>query len=590
MTLLSSLFEEEAASSEPVGLPPGSILAVDLGSIHTRAILLDIAEGRYRLVGRGITPTTVGEPCNDALEGIYAAIRQVSEATGRTLLDENGDLIIPEESTFVGVNRFVATVSAGQPVSAFLIGLVPDISLESGRHAADSIYIKIRDILSLTDKRTVEEQMDALLEADVDLIFAVGGTDGGAEELMHRSLDTVFLAYSLMPTPRPPLLYAGNQDLNEYIDQQADEIGIQLICAPNVRPGLDWENLDGAQDKLVSIYHQRKSQNTPGLDTVGSWIGGDIIPTTHGFSRLVHLMGKLTGQNILGIDLGSTVTTLAAVIKGQAYTSVFADLGIGHSAAKILEHTPAEMLARWLSFSPTDPDEVPNYVWNKSIYPHTIPGDQRSLELEYALTREVIRFAFSSSAETWHNAATGAMFSAFDTILLGGATLTNTHLPGWSMLAIADVVQPTGITRVLADPHGVAPALGAIAPIQPEALVHLLESRTFTSLGTLIAASMRGKSGFATIKDKMGNEAQGEIIHNGSLMVVPLPEQQESYLTLQRAGIEGVRRNRPIPVSGGLMGIVIDTRGRPWRLPSNDEQRRKALRQWQQVVAQEVVS
>ena len=45
------------------------LLAVDVGSVHTRGILFDVVDGQYRLVATGRVPSTAGAPLFDKLVG-----------------------------------------------------------------------------------------------------------------------------------------------------------------------------------------------------------------------------------------------------------------------------------------------------------------------------------------------------------------------------------------------------------------------------------------------------------------------------------------------------------------------------------------
>ncbi|MFN3763053.1 MAG: glutamate mutase L, partial [Anaerolineae bacterium] len=59
----------------------GSILALDCGTVLTKAILLDQVEGSYHFVARGAAPTTTGSPWRDIALGIQHAIEQVEDIT-----------------------------------------------------------------------------------------------------------------------------------------------------------------------------------------------------------------------------------------------------------------------------------------------------------------------------------------------------------------------------------------------------------------------------------------------------------------------------------------------------------------------------
>ncbi len=593
MASYSDILEGKTSAEPAVGKLSGPLLAVDVGSVHTRAILLDVVEGMYRLIARGEVPTTAVEPWNDILIGVYNAIMQVSQATGRAIIDENGDLILPEAEEFGGVDAFVATASAGQPLRAVLVGLMPDFSLRSGKRAADSIYLSLADTISLADKRGIDGQIDALLAAEADLIFVVGGTDGGAVESMQKNLDTVLLAYMLMDNQvHPPLLYAGNSALSKAVQEKGARIGAKVLAADNVRPALGIEYLDGAQAQLASLYSEQKSRSTPGFAELVAWTEEGVQPTAHSFGRMIHLLGGLRGGNALGIDLGSMATTVAASIGGERYLNVFGQLGIGHRILSVLEETRLENLTRWLSREP-DADEVLNYMWNKSLFPHTVPNTHEELEIEHAVAREIIRYAASSARQSWRGVSQRGLLPSFETILLSGAALTNTPGYGLSLLVALDALLPVGVSRVYLDPYCIAPALGVVAPSDPQVVVQMLQTGAFYDLGTVVSISGRARQGeivlTGSLRPEGSNKPEPFEVRYGSISMLPLAYGERAELTLQprHVGVEGIGRKRKMAITGGELGLVVDARGRPWRFPRAAEQRHLLLRSWQQAVAQE---
>jgi len=51
---------------------------------------------------------------------------------------------------------------------------------------------------------------------------------------------------------------------------------------------------------------------------------------------------------------------------------------------------------------------------------------------------------------------------------------------------------------------------------------------------------------------------------------------------LRRGEIEDISvSNEPIRVRGGVCGLVLDARGRPMKLPSDDTVRRARLKEWE---------
>ena len=188
-----------------------TILAVDVGSVSTRASLFDVVDGHFRLVASGRAPSTVNAPLFDISEGVRMALDQVRAVTGRKLLDETDLLIMPVTNQGSGVDSFVATASAGPKVRTVLVGLMPGVSTESALRLADSTYLNLVGVIDLLDSRRESEKIDLILSSRPDLILIVGGTDGGAQDSVLQLVEFVAVASELFsPNQRPRIVYAGN--------------------------------------------------------------------------------------------------------------------------------------------------------------------------------------------------------------------------------------------------------------------------------------------------------------------------------------------------------------------------------------------
>jgi hypothetical protein len=183
-----------------------AILAADIGSIHTRLILLDLVDGAYRLVAQSQARTTAGFPYNDVGLGLQHAAQEISSVTGRVLLDHEGRLITPEQPNRSGVDELVATASAGRPLRTILVGLVPDISIASGMRAAAGTYVHLVATFSLNDTRSEEEKLNAIVSSSPDLVLITGGTEQGAQQPVLDLVGVVHLALRLLERPRRPVI------------------------------------------------------------------------------------------------------------------------------------------------------------------------------------------------------------------------------------------------------------------------------------------------------------------------------------------------------------------------------------------------
>src|SRR5579864_1742254 len=78
-----------------------SILVADCGSTFTKVSLLGLVEGQYRLMARGVAPTTVA-PNENITRGIIQAINEIEYITGRRFVDK-GHVLTPEDTSGDGV-------------------------------------------------------------------------------------------------------------------------------------------------------------------------------------------------------------------------------------------------------------------------------------------------------------------------------------------------------------------------------------------------------------------------------------------------------------------------------------------------------
>ena len=76
----------------------------------------------------------------------------------------------------------------------------------------------------------------------------------------------------------------------------------------------------------------------------------------------------------------------------------------------------------------------------------------------------------------------------------------------------------------------------------------------------------------------------------GSIEVIPLRTNEQALLSLFPAptvdvGLgPGERARAAEEIDGGLVGLIIDARGRPLDLPSDENERQARLLQWMQAI------
>jgi len=571
-------------------LEADTLLAVDVGTVNTRVSLFDVVDGRYRMVATGRASSTAGAPVFDVREGMHVALDEVSEITGRPFFDESDALVMPTTNSGAGVDAFVSTASAGPHVRTVLVGLMPGVSMESALRLASSTYLNVVEEIGLMDGRREAELVDAMLDAKPDLILMVGGTDSGATASVLRQIETVSLATSLLPTvQRPALVFAGNTSLGAaVVEHFQDTSKVEIVS--NIRPDLEHEELGPARLKLAEIVNQLRSQRIAGFEDLNGWSGGYMMLTADAFGRVVRYLSQVydPDKGVLGIDVGASHVTIAAAFDGVLNNKVHSDLGLGISLPGLLRYASVADVSRWL---PTEvPDtEVRDYIFNKAIYPGTIPAELTDLHIEYALLRELVRAGLSNSRSDWAVGASSELMPPLEPIIATGGAIARAPRPGYAALALLDAVQPRGITTLVLDPYNLVPAVGAAAGLLPMITVQVLESGSFVSLGTVVSPVGRGREGKPVLRIRIEPESGGEpiegIVRYGQLVLLPLRQGEHARMTLRPekgfdVGFGGRGKAGALRVGGGALGVIIDARGRPLELSKDPAHRRELNQKW----------
>ncbi len=567
----------------------GSILAVDFGNVHTRAVLIDIVEGRYQLVAQARTRTTAGFPANDISISLRRALEQLGASTGRTLFVPASRIITPEQPDRSGVDSFLATASIGRPLRTVLIGLVSDVSIASGLRATAGTYVQVVETLTLADTRDEEEQVNAIVLSRPDLIFITGGTEDGAREPVLQLARVAKLALELINAQRkPPVLYAGNSALVPDIRVLFEDLSA-LFVAPNVRPTLAQEELEPSQLQLALAFDASSTQRGSGFETVGSQSRLGILPTAQSYSLIIDYMGRALNSGVVAIDIGSAAGTLAAWLGGTLGTSIRTDIGLGHSARSLLDTVGVEAIRGWLPFYITA-EEINVYALEKTLRPGLVPETLRDLYLEYAFLRAGIRAMIRASLAAWDKAlddGKDAILPPFERIIGAGAAITETGRPGLAAMLLLDSLTPEGIATLYTDSAALIPALGALAHVNPAAVVQVLESSGLERLGVSVNVSGLPRTGKRALRVKIApDNGQGAVEHDidgGSLWVFPLPAGVRARVDVRVTGrglsIDGKTRLR-LDVQGGGAGIIFDARGRPFPLATDARARALQMPLW----------
>ncbi|MDZ4183271.1 MAG: glutamate mutase L, partial [Candidatus Cloacimonadaceae bacterium] len=375
----------------------------DIGSTTTKAILLDNRGKVPKLICLSHAATTVEAPIEDVRFGIFRAVRMLEAEAGMELLLAGA---IEPELAFSPEVSYLTTSSAGGGLQILVIGLTLFDSASSAKRAAYGAGGVILDTFAVDDKRQAMEQMLAMRNLHPDMILLCGGTDGGAISGVLRLAEIVRIA---APEPKfdtagkIPVIYAGNTDAAPLIKKLISN-DFDLHIMPNLRPGMEVENLEPTQDMIQQLFMENVMEHAPGYANLLPLVGTAIIPTPAGVQRALELAAGAEERNIFAFDIGGATTDVFSYINTHFHRTVSANLGMSYSALNVLKECGVEKLTRWL---PKDISEetLRNYIANKTLDPTSNPTTVNEYRIEHALAREALSMALFQHRQMHYNTA-----------------------------------------------------------------------------------------------------------------------------------------------------------------------------------------
>lgn len=590
------------------------IVATDCGSTTTKAILIEEQEGVFRQTHRGEAPTTVEAPFADVTMGVINSVTELQELSGRRLVDDEGRIIRParmENGVPVGCDVYISTSSAGGGLQMMVAGVVREMTAASAKRAALGAGAIVMDTIASNDRRRPHEQIQRIRELRPDMILISGGTDGGD---MKKVVELAELIAPARPQPRfggkyeLPVIFAGNRDAAPTVQKTLEIPGIALSIVDNLRPTLEQENLGPARDRIHDVFLEHVMAHAPGYDRLMSWTDAPIMPTPGAVGDILQTIARRQGINAVGVDIGGATTDVFSVFTSEGAPvfnrTVSANLGMSYSISNVCAEAGLESILRWVHLD-MDERELRNRVKNKMIRPTTIPQTIEALVFEQAVAREALRLAYQQHKEfattlsgVQQQRTVGDTFSqkvggqtivdnmALDLLVASGGVLSHAPRAAQTALMLIDAFEPEGFTTLAKDSIFMMPHLGVLASVHERAAMEVFERDCLVHLGTCIAPRGEGRAGkpcFTCRIDGPGVAFSGELAF-GELRRIDLADGVVAKARVEPArGVDvGAGPGRPLEreVRGGAVGVVLDARGRPLRLPEVRAERVAAVSRW----------
>ncbi|MBS0152999.1 MAG: glutamate mutase L [Nitrospira sp.] len=586
--------------------PLNVIVATDCGSTTTKAILIEKVGDTYRQTYRGEAPTTVEAPFEDVTRGVLNAIAEIEELSGRKILD--GDQIItPCRDDKTGVDIYISTSSAGGGLQMMVTGVVQNMTGESAQRAALGAGAIVIDVLAANDGRLPHEKIERIRSMRPDMILMAGGTDGGAVTHVVEMAEYVAAA-----EPRPrfgvtyklPLIYAGNKEAQPQVRKTLEEKSA-LVVTDNIRPVLERENLAPARNKIHDLFLEHVMQQAPGYKKLIEMAGAPIMPTPAAVGLIMEAIAKREHLNLIGVDIGGATTDVFSVFDGVFNRTVSANLGMSYSVSNVLAEAGLANIMRWVPFT-IDEQTLRNRIKNKMIRPTTIPQTLDELQIEQAIAREALRLALihhkslatglkgvqqeRTISDVFEQQASGKSLIdmlKLDLIVGSGGILSHAPRRIQSMLMMVDAYEPMGCTRVSVDSIFMMPHLGVLSTINETAATDVFVRDCMVYLGTCVAPIGQGKDGelFADYQMTMPDgKTISDQLKFGEVRLYPLESGQKASIKILPAKGVNMGAGAGVAVTkeihGGVVGLLLDGRGRPLKLPAEQPARVAALTKW----------
>jgi hypothetical protein len=549
---------------EPAIISGRSYLVVDYGHSAAKATLYDLVDGSYRMIGRGEGLNTAGPPWFDLTYGLQQAIGQIADATGRNLLSSQGQLIRPMRTDGSGVDYFGAAVSLGDPLKVMVAGLLESASIASARKALQAVYAREVGCLSLDDGLAMPAQVEAILVQQPDVLLLVGGTDGGADKQMRRLLRTIALALEIQAEAvRPVVIYGGNASLREAVVETLGELA-EVHLAENVRPAYERENIDHTIALLAQVYYALKVESLGSSGVLADWSNSAPILTAHAFGGIAEYLATAGKGRVLGVDVGSGQVTLVSAVEGSVDLLVRVDKGLGRPLRNQLFADNGNLppkSARSLE------GPLADYILDKSAHPYLIPQSARDAGFELTLASRLIGQVVTEAAVAWRWPSDG-FAPACHTLLVRGRALTNAANGEKALLALLDGLKPRGVFRLVADAHGILPAMGLLAGDDPGMVVQVLGGYDMAPWGWVVSPVGRARaSGQPAVTVSLNHHSGAAVeagVSSGEAKFLPMAHGQRYEITLNPApNVDvgaGPGQSRRFEAGGSTLGLAIDGR------------------------------
>ncbi len=281
------------------GLADEKVLVVDFGSTFTKIGIFDSKEETFELRYK---PTTIDD------------IR-IGLADGLGVLDE-----CQARSDWQPLTRKMSEFAVRLPCSSAKGGLkvvtVALVKEESGFAAELAALTAGAKLVGSYEGQLTYDQARRIYEHDQpEIILLAGGTDNGGDTYtqLHNARmlarASVFANYTDYGVP---VIYAGNQDVRERVENIFCYRDVDVHSTPNIMPEINDFQIEVVNETIRHLF-QTVIIRAKGFDVVEEFMDAPFIPTPRAAFRGINLLANGYGDeqglgNIMALDIGGATT------------------------------------------------------------------------------------------------------------------------------------------------------------------------------------------------------------------------------------------------------------------------------------------
>lgn len=581
---------QESASRRPAIIR--SLALVDCGSAFTTVALIAHADENPRLIAQAQRPTGVAAPDGDLMSGAREAFVAVEALTGRRLL-RDGQILTPEQPDGSGVDALALVTSVGGPLRLVATGPGRDALAALLYRSLAGLFAQVEPLPTLEPPPYSAEARQAIAHVRAlapHAALVVGPTFGSTRgpASLDSAAETLARWLTILREPAddagaavpPPVVFSGAPD--DAARLQAALQGVAPVF--QATQALSPSTLTPLNRAVGALYEPATLRPLPGYDALRRQASAPPMAAITSLGGVARFLAQHYTMNVVIVDVGASSTALAgATATGEFVPGMQPQMGVGAGAGALLRSVGVGRILRWLPFT-LDENALREYVVSRLLRPHAIPGSPHEREIEYALAREAIQMALH---------APGSRLSGLrpvDVALATGGVFANTPTPAHAALILLDALQLHGIASLAQDTARIATMMGMAGVLAPELAGRVAEIDALAlPLGPIVTTSGAAPEGevavYATLEYADGRQLAVEAMQ-GELTRLPLGQGERALFSLQpHSQVDiGLGPGQPAratePIEGGALGLIIDARGRPLPLPTDDDQRIARLLEW----------